>query len=237
VVAAAGSDAVVLRTVERWSRAVRIIPSCYPPIGLFDEVARPEDLEAVFAVEALTNPRLRTEVGDLALVPPDERVSGPGTSPIMAAFTHPNTAGSRFSPGTYGVYYAAESEATAVAETRYHRERFYRYQDVGPQRIQMRAYLGAVEAEWLDLRELSRARADLYHPDSYSASQAFGEDRREAGAWGIVYHSVRRTEGQCLAVFRPRACRPVRQGPHYEYFYDGRAITHVVRLTEIDGVI
>jgi len=232
---AAGESGLAVIPVksERWARAVRIIPSCYPPVGLFDEVARPEDLDAVFAVEALTNPRIRQQVGNLSLVPPEERISGPGTTPIMAAFTHPNTAGSRFSPGSYGVYYAADGEATAVAETRYHRERFYRYQDVGPQRIQMRAYVGPAEAEWADLRGLRRARADLYDPDSYAASQPFGESLREGGAWGIAYESLRRPEGQCLAVFRPRACAAVRQGPHYEYFYDGQQITHVVRLTEI----
>ena len=58
---------------ERWSRAVRIIPSLFPPAGLFDEVADPDDLDAVFAVEALTNPRLRDAVGDLSLVPDGER--------------------------------------------------------------------------------------------------------------------------------------------------------------------
>jgi len=219
---------------ERWDRAIRIVPSCYPPIDLFEEVADPDDLEAVFAVEALTNSRIRDQVGDLSLVPAGERVSGPGTSPIMAAFTHPNTAGSRFSPGTYGVYYAADDETTAVAETRYHRERLYRYQDVGPQRIQIRAYVGAVEADWVELRRRRADVPELYDPDSYAASQAFGEARRDEGAWGIVYDSVRRPEGQCLAVFRPRACSPVKQGPHYEYFYDGQTITHAARLTEIE---
>ncbi|MEX0914496.1 MAG: RES family NAD+ phosphorylase, partial [Wenzhouxiangellaceae bacterium] len=197
---------------ERWPRAVRIVPSFFPPIDLFEEVANPANLEAVFAVEALTNPRIRTEVGDLSLVPEADRISGPGTSPIMAAFTHPNTAGSRFSPGSYGIYYAADDEQTAVAETRYHRERFYRFQTAGPQRIQMRAYIGEIEAEWADLRGLRESRADLYDPKSYAASQPFGEARRETGAWGIAYHSVRRPEGQCLAVFRPPACRPVDQG-------------------------
>lgn len=222
-------------TPERWERAVRIIPSCYPPIGLFEDVARPEDLDSVYAVEAITNDRIQQEVGRLDLVPVDERISGPGTSPIMAAFTHPKTDGSRFSPGTYGVYYAAESDETAVAETRYHRERLYRHQDIGPQRIQMRAYTGIIEADWVELRGKQAEFPELHDPDSYAASQPFGEQRREEGAWGIVYDSVRRPGGQCLAVFRPRACQPVAQGAHYEYFYDGRAITHVVRLTEIES--
>jgi hypothetical protein len=52
----------------------------------------------------MTNPRLREEAGNLTLVPLEDRVSGPGTTPIMAAFTHLNPEGSRFSGGSFGVY-------------------------------------------------------------------------------------------------------------------------------------
>jgi hypothetical protein len=107
----------VIRTARvRWARSYRLVPSRFPPVGLFDRVARPEDLEAVFAAEALTNDRLRDEAGDLALVPPGDRISGPGTTPVMAAFTHLNPEGSRFSDGTFGVYYGAREMETAVAE-------------------------------------------------------------------------------------------------------------------------
>ena len=78
----------------------------------------------VFAIEALTNPRVRQELGALALVSPADRVSGPGATLIMAAFTHLNPEGSRFSDGSYGVYYAADTLDTAVAEVSHHRARF-----------------------------------------------------------------------------------------------------------------
>ena len=42
----------------------------------------------------------------------------------MAAFTHLNPDGSRFSDGRYGVFYAARSLDTAVAETMHHRANF-----------------------------------------------------------------------------------------------------------------
>ena len=74
-------------TATHWAPCYRIIPSRFPPVGLFDKVADPADLEAVFLVEAMTNDRLRDEAGDLSLVPPEDRVAGPGTTPIMAAFT------------------------------------------------------------------------------------------------------------------------------------------------------
>jgi len=107
-----------------WRPCFRIVPSRFPPINLFEAVADPADLDAVYQIEAMTNDRLREEVGDISLVPPEDRVSGPGSSPIMAAFTHLNPEGDRFTNGTYGVFYAGRTIDTAIAETRYHRIRF-----------------------------------------------------------------------------------------------------------------
>ena len=65
----------------RWRAAYRLIPSRFPPVGPWDRVARPEDFEALAQVEALTNPRIREELGALALIPKERRVAGPGTTP------------------------------------------------------------------------------------------------------------------------------------------------------------
>ena len=96
----------------RGTPCYRIIPSRFPPISLFEAVADPADLEAVYAIEAMTNDRLRDEAGELSLVPPEDRVSGPGTSAIMAAFTHLNPVGDRFTDGSYGVFYAGRTLAS-----------------------------------------------------------------------------------------------------------------------------
>src|SRR5438876_7244656 len=106
----------------RWRPSHRVVPSRVPHIGLFDRVAAPEDLEAVVALEAMTNDRLREEAGELSLVAKEDRVAGPGTTPIMAAFTHLNPEGSRFSDGSFGVYYCAQKLETAVAQGRYNQE-------------------------------------------------------------------------------------------------------------------
>lgn len=47
----------------------RLINSKFPPIALFDDVATVEEFEALYTLQALTNPRLRNEVGDLGLLP------------------------------------------------------------------------------------------------------------------------------------------------------------------------
>lgn len=92
-----------------WTPAYRVIPTRFPAINLFDRVASAEDFDALYALEALTNDRVRAEVGLLDLVPPQERRFGPGYGPIMAAFTHLNPNGSRFSDGRYGVFYCARA--------------------------------------------------------------------------------------------------------------------------------
>ena len=110
-----------------WPQAWRIIASRYPPILLFERLTPdPAVWEALIALEQLTNPRVRDEVGEIALVPPDQRVSGPGASYVMASFTHLNPKGSRFSDGSFGVYYAASELATAIAETIFHFAEFAR---------------------------------------------------------------------------------------------------------------
>ena len=108
----------------RWQQASRIVPTRYPSVSLFDRVADADDFEALYALEAMTNERVRDELGQIERVPRGERVFGPGSGPIMAAFTHVNVLGSRFSAGAYGVFYAARDRATAVAETRHHHGRF-----------------------------------------------------------------------------------------------------------------
>ena len=77
----------------------------------------PDDLETIFEVDALTDPRLGNEAGVIQLVPPEDRISGPGTSDIMASFAHLDPDGSRFSDGTYSVFYAANDLDTAIAES------------------------------------------------------------------------------------------------------------------------
>lgn len=220
----------------RWTPSYRLVPSRFPAVGLFDRVARPEDLDYVLAAESLTNDRLRDEVGELALVPRAERVSGPGTTAVMAAFTHLNPEGSRFSDGSYGIYYAAREMETAIAETVFHRARFLARTAEAPGEIDMRTYLADLSADFTELRGYGRRKPDLMSPESYSASQAFGRKQREAGANGIVFDSVRRKGGQCVAVFRPTIVGACRQGPHVCYIWDGKAITGWYEKSAVKGI-
>ena len=143
----------------------------------------------------------------------------------MSAFTHVGVA-SRFTDGSYGVYYASDSMRTAIAETRFHRERFLAYTDEEPGEIDVRAYVGEIARPLHDIRD---GHAHLHDPDTdnYPVPQAFGRALRERGSWGVVYRSVRDPGGQCIAAFRPPAVTLPRQGAHLSYVWDGTRISRV----------
>ena len=210
-----------------WRPCFRIVPSRFPPISLFEAVADPADLDAVFQIESMTNGRLREQAGDISLIPPEDRVSGPGSTPIMAAFTHLNPEGDRFTDGTYGVFYAGRTIETAIAETRYHRVKFLRATDEPAQEIDMRVYAVDLDAELHDIRSMCESHPALYHSTSYGESQGIALQLREIGANGIVNASVRDEGGECAAVFRPRLLSNCRQGRHLCYVWDGKTISTI----------
>ena len=181
----------------------------------------------ILAVESLTNPRLRDEVGEIRLVPAEDRVTGPGASIIMASFTHLNPEGSRFSDGTYGVFYATRDIDTAIAETRYHRERFMRATNQGRMDLDMRVYLTDVDTDLHDILGKQTEYGLVYHDDDYSAGQQLARVLRLANSNGIAYSSVRRSCGECVAIFRPRVLTNSRQERHLSYVWDGRRISDV----------
>ncbi|WP_066336120.1 RES family NAD+ phosphorylase [Azohydromonas lata] len=206
-----------------WRPSYRLVPSRFPPVSLFDDVATADELDAVYAVQALTNPRLRQELGEIDLVPREERVVGPGSTPVMAAFTYLNRNGSRFSDGSWGVYYAAESVETAVAEVSHHSGRFLAATKQPAIEVDYRAYVADIVQPLHDIRAAEWAHA--HAADSYAASVALARELRAAGSWGLLYRSVRREGGECVAVLRPRAVQlPVVQGAHVSLVWDGERI-------------
>lgn len=243
-------------TALAWLPCHRLIASRYPTVGLYDEIARPQDLDVVFAIEALTNPRVRQALGALSLVPPADRVSGPGATLIMAAFTHLNPEGSRFSDGSYGVYYAADTLETAVAEVSHHRARFLARTDEPEIDVDLRWIEADLRQPAHDLRsnawptdawpteplraDVSAHRSDsqfaslsaIYHPEHYAAGQALGRALRDAGCAALAYDSVRRAGGQCVAVFVPRALANARPAGHLSLHWDGQRISHWFEKSE-----
>ena len=212
------------RTRVRFRRTWRIIRSIYPPADLFDDIAEPRDWELLATAEAKTNPRVRDQSGEISLVPPERRLSGPGASWVMAPFTHCSPLRpSRFSDGTYGVYYAGDRFDVALVETVFHFERFMRATNEEPATADFRELVGRIDAELHDLRRDARFAYCLDpDPASYPVSQVLARTLRDAHASdGIVYPSVRWPKGVAVAAFWPDVVGIPVQGRHLCYRWNG----------------
>jgi hypothetical protein len=221
-------------SVVRWLPCYRIIPSRFPPINLFERVTDPADLETVLEIESMTNDRLRDEVGALNLVAPEDRISGPGTSAIMAAFTHLPPYGSRFTDGSFGVFYAGRTLDTSIAETKHHREAFLRATSEPRIELDMRVYAVDLDTMLHDIRGMKDTMAEVYDPSSYAASQALAIEIRTSGSSGLAYDSVRNRDGECVAIFKPRVLSNCRQERHLTYVWDGSSISTIYEKRDLN---
>jgi hypothetical protein len=211
----------------------RIIPSSYPPINFFEHLVDPADMDILWEIESLTNERLRQEAGELFLVPPEDRICGPGSTVVMAAFTHINHSHpTRFSDGSYGIYYASFAVETAIQETIFRREQFLSATNEKPCEVTMRVYEGKINKPLHDIRP--RAYQAFQHPSHYAKAQQFGKTIRATKSWGLVYPSVRHVGGTCVAAFRPHAVSIPRVVSHLRYVWDGNNIVDVLCVKKVD---
>lgn len=215
-----------MRKVDVNNDTYRLIPSHFPPISLFENLLDPKELEAAYLLESMTNDRLQDQAGNIALVAPEDRVAGPGTTVIMAAFTHIG-ANSRFTKGRYGVYYAGLDLDTAIIESAFSRSRLMRATQEGPQVLTMRCYKCSVNAKLVDVRRDTAA----HNPDSFDYSQSIGEQLRQRNEAGILYKSVRNPGGECIAAFRPTTLvPPAIQAGHFQFHWNGSTITDIMKI-------
>jgi len=193
----------------------RLIPSQFPPIGLFETVTRVADLEAVMELVGWTNDRL---VADrIQRLPEDQWVYGvANASIVMAAFLHVAPGGMRFNGPDLGAWYAADDLRTAAAEVGHHLRREALARGVATMARTYRSYSANLIGDYLDIRGEERLRPHVYDGTSYAASQVLGEEVRSSGGAGILYDSVRLKGGVAIVAHRPRNIRDVVQADHFE---------------------
>lgn len=213
--------------------AHRLIPSRFPPIGLFDTVATAADLDAVMELAGWTNDRLAApRIGRL---PRAEWVFGrANASVVMAAFLHASPTGARFNGPDLGAWYASADIRAAAAEVGHHLRREAVARHLPALSRSYRAYSARLDGHHVDIRGRQPMVPELYRPDDYAASQAFGESQRKAGETGILYDSVRLRGGINAAVFRPTAILEVTQGDHFEISV--MAETKRIEVKKLSGV-
>ena len=204
----------------------RLIPSRYSDGGesVLAEIADNEaELQDLFDLDHATNDRLLAENDLLPGIGIHELVFGvPYFRIVNATFAHAHPLGSRFNGPDRGAWYAAFEVETAQTEVAFHK--WIELAEVGwtEEEVTYDDYLADFSAELHDIRRDTRFKAVL-SPDSYVASQQLAQDLLETGSLGIVYPSVRKKKGTCLACFRPALVMNVRKGKTYRFKWEGGA--------------
>ncbi|UYG01543.1 RES family NAD+ phosphorylase [Halomonas sp. GD1P12] len=212
----------------------RLINSKFPPIALFDDVADRDEFEALYQLQALTNPRLCNELGNLALLPLEEiPFHIRGCSYAAAAFTHVNPDGSRFSDGSFGVLYIADTLDTAIAEVSHHQTAYWeRVPALHFERFVFRGLRCTFDEKACRDGLALESSHTIYDPDSYTESRTLGHALRRAGEPGLRYRSVRREGAVCWALMTPRWVEDVVQTTHIEMVWNA-GLAQVNRLTTL----
>jgi RES domain-containing protein len=211
-------------TLVREHDTHRLIPSRYRPRNesvlalIADDDVHLADL---FDLDHATNERLLAEHDLLPGIGVHELVFGvPNFRVVNAAFAHAHPLGSRFNGPGRGAWYSALDVETSQAEVAFHKtvdlSEIGRFEDS----VTYDDYLADITAELHDLRG-DRVFVKCLAPGSYVASQALAEVLLDTGALGVIYPSVRRAEGTCIACFRPALVANVRRSTTYRFTWDG----------------
>ncbi len=211
-------------TTLRQFDTCRLIPSRFADVE--DSVLAPlaDDghvLRDLFELDNATNERLRGEYGGLPGIGVDELVFGvPNFRIINAAYTYPRPEGSRFNDGERGAWYCAFEVETSLAEITFHKTVEYQEIDRFDDSVTYQAMLADFTSTFHDIRGID-AYADCLDAGSYIESQQLAAELLEGGAMGVIYPSVRREGGTCLACFRPALVGNVRKGQAYRLTWSG----------------
>lgn len=218
-----------------WEKTYRIIRSRLSSIDLFEDIADPADWEAILSAESKTNPVMAKSVGMIDLVPSSQRVSGDGASLVMAPFVHVSPdRPSRFSDGSYGVYYTGDRIEVALFETIYHHGRFMAATAESPGwTSDFCELIGSLDSDLHDVSNVS-AHEEMYHLDDYTIPQMLASELRGKSSNGLLCRSVRYPDGQAVALFWPDVAGIPEQGQHFSCFWDGGAVSKVKNMTSGD---
>jgi hypothetical protein len=198
----------------------RLIPAKYGVASVLESLPLPPDvLSDLSELDAATNERKIAENGGNSAIGLGELLLGvPEAHIVNAAFTHPGPFGGRFHGAQRGAWYAGFELETSIAEVAFHKRRFLKDGRIeGRHGFDYIDFLSDFSGEFhtLEAAELESCLQPAPVPQCYGASQAVANKLLFEGSNGIVYPSVRRHSGTCIACFRPALVFHPRRGQKY----------------------
>ena len=186
----------------------RLIPTAYATESVLETLSlQTSIISDLTELDAATNERKIAERGGNAAISPGELLYGvPEAHIVNAAFTHPGQHGGRFNDSRRGAWHAGIDLETSIHEVAFHKRRFLKDGRIsGRLNFNYADFLADFSGQFhfLDDSECEQCLHPGPIPQCYGPSQALANSLLYSGSSGIVYPSVRRSGGTCIACFRP----------------------------------
>jgi hypothetical protein len=191
---------------------------------LFDDLTdKPEGWRAAADLEAASKPPTYLSAQPVVDRPFEE---ADFNNAIGYPFRHWSR--TRYSDGSYGVWYGADTLETSIHETVHHwRHGFLQdsdWQDVDGIVVERKVYLVRCDAVLLDFRTKVDTRPALVDPSSYHLTHRVGARIHHDGHPGLISRSAR-CDGDVHGVFNPRILSSPRHACYLSYrIEDGSVI-------------
>jgi RES domain-containing protein len=216
-----------------WPRTVRLVTTARLRDAVLLDLVDEKDLAALAEIEGATSNRLIAQTRGAGGLAPQELVYGvPHAHFINAAFAYAKPrAPNRFNGPDRGAWYAALEVETSLAEVAFHLTEALACTGVFEAVVDYAELYASFAGEFADLR--AHPAHPALNPDKsigYAAGNALAAAARGLGLNGIIYPSVRRPGGTCIAALLPHAVQSVAQGGVYRLTWQGGAAPRVVQV-------
>lgn len=213
--------------IQRYT--IRLIPSAYykPPI-LRPLVDSDDELEALEALDAVTNPRRRQRRID-------PEFNSWAAQCVEAAFAYKPVHGLRFNDSSFGAWYAGFEDETAIEEVAFHKTRQLENIGVFHEVSDYQALHAGFIGTFHDVRPLQADRPDYLHTDTaiaYPAGQLLARELRSADSRGLIYPSARNKGGTCIVAFKDTVVQDVQPGLMWQITWKGSRVWQAQPLKE-----
>lgn len=195
----------------------RLIPSRFPPVSIYETLVANDRIEALVAVENLTNPRLQSAQRlmelSLGLAPDSPRLQNWNHAP----FAYSNPEGSRFFPPERPCLELSDSRQTALAVSIARRQTFLSRTREPPIGLDMRMLKTPVSGVFFDLRGLDTT---LSRDERWKIGASIPKE-----ADGVVFRPAERSSAMCIAILKAGVLGRSLQTVHYRYVWNGTRVT------------
>jgi RES domain-containing protein len=218
---------------EALPRTVRLVSTARLRDSVLLDLVGPGEVDALAEIEGATSRRLIAETRGTSAVDARELVYGvPHAAHINAAFAYARPRGlNRFNGPARGAWYAALEVETAITEVGFHLTRFLADTGVYEAVVDYAELFASFAGEFIDLRASPDHPALNPNPEQgYPAGNRLAEEARAEGLNGIIYPSVRREGGTCIAALFPHAVQSVAQGDVWRMTWSGSPEPAVGRI-------